>query len=417
VADTLPATTSKPHWADVLPAICIFGWTLTAPVSITVSQVFIGMSFAAVIIRIPLRRAAPVLHPKMLLISIAGWLLLQIPSVLASPHPTSSWIGFGSSDWLIVLCLAVWWSDPSDRWLLVWCLGLGIASSCAALYALWQHFAGVDLVRAETLTSMGPFFRAQGFFDFYLTFAGVQLAVLMITGTLAMSSSTLKSKHIWILFAVPIALSLWATYGRGAWVGALVALIVAAFLTGGLRRGLWWVGTVACAALVVALVVPESAGRLATVFQLGESGRMALWRGAVRMFAHHPITGVGINQFQEVFPNVYYGQGYLDSFCHAHSDPLNRLAETGIVGIIGAIVLWIVLSWMGWNLWRSRTKDVGVTIGKAAAIGLLALWVAGWSQCYYTDAEVGAVWWFMVGLLALSYRKISADNVTKQAHL
>ena len=105
----------------------------------------------------------------------------------------------------------------------------------------------------------------------------------------------------------------------------------------------------------------------------------------------------------EWFPEYFQGGAYVRSFCHAHSDPLNRMAETGMLGVLGMLWMWGVLLLMGIRLWRLKSNEPIIMVGRGAAIGLLALWVAGWSQCYYTDAEVGALWWFMVGLMGLVY--------------
>ena len=412
-----PGNSKVVRWGDKLPLVLILCWAVSAPVSIAVSQVFIGLSFAAVVFRYVVRLIfkAPVddFHPfknatVWLLIAIGVWVVTQIPSVLTSPDPGRSWFGFGQSDWLMLLCLAILWSGANDRWIIGWMVGLGISSSCAGLHGVWQHFMGWDYVRDEALIGMGPFFRAEGFFDFYLTFAGVQLGVLGLMIRLAFWKGSTIPRWYWWMFAVLIGLSLWATYGRGAWVGAMVALCVVALGTGGWKRLLIWVAGAAVVVAVIFIVVPEAGGRIGSVFQVADSGRAALWRGAIQMFEDHPITGIGIGRFQEVFPSVFQGGGYVDSFCHAHSDPLNRLAETGIMGVLGMVMMWGVLGWMGWKVWRERHSGIMIIVGQAAAIGLLGLWVAGWSQCYITDAEVGAVWWFMVGLLGVSFRDSQA---------
>ncbi len=400
------------HWLDKLPAVFIFCWTLAAPVSIAVSQVFIGLAFAAVVIRLVISRFRTgfFAQNKLLLVGICVWLLSQIPSVLLSPDSAVSWRGLGESDWLILLCLAVVFSVPSEKWVVRWLVGLGLSCSIAAVYAVWQHFQGWDLVRNEVLIGMGVFFRGEGFLGFYLTFAGVQLAVFGMLVTVLVSRLSGKIRWYWVVFSVLIALSLWATYARGAWVGAVIGLLVLGFGTGGWKRGLTWLGAMIGVVVLVVLLVPETGGRIGSLLQLGDSGRGALWQGALQMAGDHPLTGIGIGRFQEVFPSVFTGGVYVDSYCHAHSDPLNRLAETGVIGVMGALVLWGILGWMGWRMWRVQSSNLYVVVGRGAAVGLLMLWVAGWSQCYYSDAEVGAVWWFMVGLLGVAFSYVSTGE-------
>lgn len=399
-------------WIDTLPAVFVLCWTLAAPVSIAVSQVLIGLAFVAVLVRLIYARFRTgfFIQDKLLLVGIGVWLLSQIPSVLFSPNAAVSWRGLGESDWLILLCLTVVWSEPSERWLVWWLRGLGVSCSIAAIYAIWQHFQGWDFVRDEVLIGMGIFFRGEGFLGFYLTFAGVQLVVFGLLATVVAAKLSGKIKWYWVFFTVLVGLSLWVTYARGAWVGAVIGLLVMGFGTGGWKRGLIWFGTIIGVAVLIVLLVPEASGRIESLLQLGDSGRGALWRGALLMVGDQPLTGIGIGRFQEMFPSVFNGSVYVDSYCHAHSDPLNRLAETGVIGVMGMMITWGIIGWMGWKVWRFRSFNHYIIVGRGASIGLLMLWVAGWSQCYYTDAEVGAVWWFMVGLVGVGYSWIALSR-------
>ena len=404
------------RWSAHFPCWCILGWAVSAPVSIAVSQVFIGLSFTAVLIRIVfqlLRKKSPenpiatILLPDgkstiIFLITIGIWLMSQIPSLLFSPEPAVSWQGFGSSEWLIILSLSVLWSGANDKWIIRWILGLGVVSSVVAVYALWQHFNGWNYVTGQSLTPMGLFYRAEGFFSSCMTLAGFQLAIFSVVGTIAISKLSPKPRWMWGLIPVLVGLSLVTTYTRGAWVAAIIVLVILLVRMKGWKQCWLWLAATVLIVIGVIFLMPETLGRLESAFQINGSGRLSLWQGAVEMWRSHPWTGIGIGRFQEVFPTIYSGSGFVDSYCHAHSDPLNRLAETGIMGILGAVVLWGVIAWMGWRLWRVGNPSVRTVLGQAGAIGLLALWIAGWSQCYYTDAEVGAMWWFMVGLMGIA---------------
>lgn len=400
-------------WLDELPAALILGWTLSASISIAVSQIFVGLSFAAVVLRFLIRSPSLSSPPKssiILITAISIWVISQLPSVLASPEPSVSWLGLGSSDWLLILALSLPWSGAREVWVIRWIVGLGVSASIAAVLGLWQHFSGWNSVVGDSLTRVGRFYRAEGFFDFPLTLAGVELAVFALVAALVMSGSVWRHQWHWRTFAVMTGLVLCATYARGAWIAAAVTLIVVATAAGKRRRSLALLAGVFALGLILMMVIPETAGRLSSVVDIKDSGRFELWGAAIRMFLSHPFTGIGIARFQTVFPQIYHGGAYIVSFCHAHSDPLNRLAETGAIGIMGAVVMWGTVGWMGWRLWRVPIPNRMTAMGRGAAIALFALWLAGWSQCYYTDAEVGAVWWFLVGVLGLSFKRVSTQK-------
>ena len=92
------------RWGDKLPLVFILCWAVSAPISIAVSQVFIGLSFAAVVFRYVARLATKTLADDFqpfnntvvwLLVAIGIWVVTQIPSILTSLDSDRSWMGFG----------------------------------------------------------------------------------------------------------------------------------------------------------------------------------------------------------------------------------------------------------------------------------------------------------------------------------
>jgi O-antigen ligase len=58
-----------------------------------------------------------------------------------------------------------------------------------------------------------------------------------------------------------------------------------------------------------------------------------------------------------------------NSLGHAHNIYLNFLAETGIIGLMAYLTLWVSIVWQTWRL--TRQADVWV---RSAAVGLLGTW-------------------------------------------
>ena len=84
--------------------------------------------------------------------------------------------------------------------------------------------------------------------------------------------------------------------------------------------------------------------------------RLTAWDAGMRMFAHKPILGIGLNQFPEHYldyaidPPVY--QGF-----DAHNTYIKALAETGLVGFIPfAMLLWLTIK----GAWRLNRLSVNV---------------------------------------------------------
>lgn len=71
-------------------------------------------------------------------------------------------------------------------------------------------------------------------------------------------------------------------------------------------------------------------------------GRLALWRAALRMFAAHPIIGVGPDNFRLTY-GPFAGQPNPDPRVHSNSMYFEWLTGAGLVGLLV----------FGWMLWRA----------------------------------------------------------------
>ncbi|HMM42898.1 MAG TPA: O-antigen ligase family protein, partial [Thermomicrobiales bacterium] len=67
--------------------------------------------------------------------------------------------------------------------------------------------------------------------------------------------------------------------------------------------------------------------------------RMAHWQAGWHMFEDHPLTGVGIGNFNERYPDYFVRTEFRYSQGHAHNYYIHTLAETGIVGLVVYLTL------------------------------------------------------------------------------
>ena len=104
--------------------------------------------------------------------------------------------------------------------------------------------------------------------------------------------------------------------------------------------------------------------------QKARPGRAVLWRAALRMFAAHPLTGVGPDNFRLEYGS-YAGIANADSRVHSNNMYLEMMAGTGIFGALAFL-------WLGWRasgrileLWRNATATLGAGVA-AAAVAIAA---------------------------------------------
>jgi O-antigen ligase len=96
--------------------------------------------------------------------------------------------------------------------------------------------------------------------------------------------------------------------------------------------------------------------------------RLAHWQAATYMANAHPWIGVGLGNYEAVYP-AYRIPSWPHPLGHAHNDYLNTLAETGIIGLIGYL-----LSWAAIVYWTWRALQQPDPILRGLALGLLGTW-------------------------------------------
>jgi O-antigen ligase len=182
--------------------------------------------------------------------------------------------------------------------------------------------------------------------------------------------------------------SLGASWSRGAWIGSVAAVLV---MTAALPRRTGW------SILLVAVLVaggfglyasgrlPVSfTGRLTSFIQdihiedvrgtpINDANfavveRLAHWQAALSMFRYDLWTGIGFGCYEAAYP-TFALINWPIALGHAHNYYLNLSAETGLIGLAGYLVLWVVVFWKTWQVTR-RARGFARGLG----IGLLGAW-------------------------------------------
>ena len=207
-------------------------------------------------------------------------------------------------------------------------------------------------------------------------------------------SNHLASLLLWGAVAlVPLVESGWLSRSTGRRVAALAAmalLILAVMLTGS-RTGLVGVAVLVLWALVDrrlsrfsrallaatpllfalawALVDWWSTGQpgpaIGTAQRLGQddvtSGRVAIWRDALRLLAMQPWVGVGFGEFNLAWTLTESPDRSPQLFDHTHNMPLQLWVELGLP--LGTLVLGL----LGWALWQAWSRARAVEDAAAGA--------------------------------------------------
>ncbi|HAI59483.1 MAG TPA: hypothetical protein DCM32_06350, partial [Xanthomonadaceae bacterium] len=157
----------------------------------------------------------------------------------------------------------------------------------------------------------------------------------------------------WLVAAAALGIVILLAGARAAWLSFGLVLVVSGWRAWGWRRAVLGllVGGMATVALVMAFGdhLGPRVQRTLQAFQLQEggldfalSGRVVLWQTTAGIIVDHPLTGVGVDNFQRAYKaygepgDQFVDWGRPGAF-HAHQIVLEVLSETGLVGLL----LWL----------------------------------------------------------------------------
>lgn len=172
------------------------------------------------------------------------------------------------------------------------------------------------------------------------------LAAFLLVATIAGAVSWYGSRERIVLAATVLSgLGLVATLSRGAFAAAIVVVVVAAV---GRRRERLAAG-IAAAAAVVLVGLPLLAGIVGGIGDVpGVSAllnRQEQFVASWDAFTDEPVLGVGLNRYQEAV-----SLGLEQPHDNAHNLLLHALAETGLLGAVVYLTIWVLLIRRAWRL-------------------------------------------------------------------
>jgi O-antigen ligase len=256
----------------------------------------------------------------------------------------------------------------------------------------------VGIVQYGVLHYGGLGRRPQGTLSHWMTYSGT-LMLVICAGVARLLHDT--RDRAWAAVAMPaLVTSLALTLTRSAWVGVFAG-VGTLFLMKDRRL----VGVLPLVVAVVVAFAPASVtDRVYSMFDRNDPtsrDRMAMLDAGRAMVADHPLTGVGPDMVQHVYPRYRVAWAVQPSNPHLHNVPMQIAAERGLPAL--AAWLWFIASAVGalWTrLGRSRFPAL-VATGLAAIAAMLA---AGLFEYNFGDSE------FLMLFLVLVTAPFAADR-------
>ena len=371
--------------------------------SVAISNVFLTLAVLGMLHRLYLQ---PHDWPRMLpsrgiLVSVACLWAAILLSVVFSPHPIMSVRVF--ADYYLYRLLPL----PMILLLVRSKREILILTVCAIASVLINGSVGLE----QTVKHFqAPVWRNSGFI-----FVMHQASILSVT-VLALFAGLLRVPGRRCRWAIGVALllalaALVVNGTRGAWLGTVVGTVIIAML--GVKCKLKAVASLGVGVLLLAgimLVYPQSnfVQRLHSITQSDEHSnaeRRLVWGSAIRMFEDHPVLGVGMAQFGDMYPQYISPVAKEPGLRHAHNNFLHVLAEAGVVGFlafvgfVGYILYFSIRGWLA-------TKTIAYLVILADLLGVM---LHGLTEYTWGATLTVKFFWFVMGL-SLAWIRLARDT-------
>lgn len=273
--------------------------------------------------------------------------------------------------------------------------------------------AGLALVTPFTVPWRGapmisiPFVYAQNWPRLFETtnvnvMAGA-LAPILLVALACVRAPDRRIRTVAVLALIPLALIVFLLQVRGAWLGVAVGLIVWAAL-----YNRWLVPALpllllGALALNNALNVTSPAeflyGPVGTELNESVGERRELWAQALTMIRQSPFLGIGVGGYQYVAPMAPPpAERGMRAVPHAHHLFLQVGLDTGIIGLLSFIALWVALAVGVWRCYRGgQVRDLA--IGVLAAMAVVV--TQGWGDSIFWGFKASFIMWYVLALALL----------------
>lgn len=364
-----------------------------------------AMLVALLLIVFPVRRKLPVVVSLGLLGALIAPLLSFLPASWQVLQP--EWRTALENDWGIVLSKSMtpqawitweaWLSFALCLVWLGWCVARGFSSAqrrgllqmltlgglviCALSILERQHVLAFPWWPRHFMVwgeGFGPFANRNH--------TSSLAAIICLLSVAAASDAHGRKSRLWAVYALGMLLPLACIFINTSKAGVVLLFVgfTTWFGTVAMRKGFFQKMTMAATLIcIIATVIIMSEGGLSTRLKGGEfttTGiRGTLFAETLNMATHAPWLGVGLGNFDTVFPLLTRLHEPRSRFLHPESDLLWLLAEGGLLTLVpaGVLILWIFNSTGPW--FRKKKKGASSRLERrlrntaAIAFGLGAL--------------------------------------------
>jgi O-antigen ligase len=248
---------------------------------------------------------------------------------------------------------------------------LSLGAFSAIVGVIQFGFLGYDRLQQRPVGTLGH----------WMTYSGL---LMLIACSAAARLLFERRDRIWPALIMPaLIVALTLTFTRSAWVGACVGIGLLLVLKDFRLLALAPV----VAGLFFALAPASIASRFYSMFDLHDPSnrdRVAMYDAGSEIVASDPLTGVGPNMVQHIYPQYRKPTAVEQTPPHLHNVPLQIAAERGLPAL--GVWIWFLVVAVR-DLLRKLRTDRPRYLAAAALGGIGAMIAAGFFEYNFGDSE------------------------------
>ena len=237
-------------------------------------------------------------------------------------------------------------------------------------------------------------------------------------------------KTLAIVMVVTNTYCLQATYCRGAWIGAIAGILVAAAL------GYYWLrptlpkfwkswalpialGVILAIGGIAVVAIPLLRDRILSIFSGSKDSsnnvRLEVWKAVANMIHDRPLLGFGPGDraFKKIYP-IYQTSPRFGAI-GAYSIFLETIVEIGYLGFAGLMWMLVVTANCGISGLKQlrQTRDPQAFWLMAAIVSIVATITQGATDTVWYRPDIQTLWWLTIAIVASFYQtaKVAGQSI------
>lgn len=263
---------------------------------------------------------------------------------------------------------------------------------------------GVDcfLTLIQVLFHLGNNDRGWGLGGSQLGIASIMCMMLPITFIILLDPRFEKRlKNVAKVTLVCNWIGLFCNKSRGSWLSNMILVPVAAWnYVKHSKKALAVIAVFFLASGIFMVSSPKYEQRFESIANIttdrSNGDRIVAWKSCIQMVKDHPLTGIGLGRWGEVYVPQYWTPEDTQKLPHAHSNYFHLLGETGIIGFLGLLYFTGYFTVKSFSNWKKDKAPYDLMFG-IAFVGYVVIF----GQIEYTlDLTSGIrILWFLEAVM------------------